>query len=120
MSAIPHVRESGVFGRSNVGARAYPRARVVVRRRARSWADVARFGAWVFGMITVLHVIAAFMGQLEIEQTRRAAIHAGVRALRAEMEAAGLRKQIDGAASASTVEGWAALNGFRSPYLVIK
>lgn len=117
MSAIPHVRENVIFDRRTVRPQAYPKPRVIVKRKTRRWLDMATFGVSVAISISVLHIVAAFMGQLAIEQSRRAAIRAGILASKAEVDASQLRQQLDQAQGAAKIDRWAALNGMQSSYL---
>jgi hypothetical protein len=122
MSAIPHIGEQVVIRRpvrEREAVRTYPKARVARRRRkAITWRDVARFGMWVCGATLILNLAAGFVGQLLIEETRRAAIRSEQRAGRAELEAAELRQTLDELRGSERIERWASLNGMHSSYLV--
>jgi len=122
MSAIPHVGEQVVLRRPVIereAVKSYPRARAVRRRsKAITWLDVARFGMWVSIATLVLNLVAGFVGQLLIEETRRSAIRAEGRASRAELETTELRQALDELQSSERIERWASLNGMQSSYLV--
>lgn len=105
-----------------MSAVAYPgtvvrrRIRAVPKRRGISYGKVAGLFVVVGSLTLVLKVVLTFFGFMLIEEARRAASSASIRAGVAETSAIELRREIEILKSEERVVRWASINNFVPSY----
>lgn len=103
---------SGASGRRSVEVRVKVKPHSNKGRLAKRHAEWIARGLGFCAVFVLTNIASSMVGQVQVEQARRAEISAKERAMDARKAESRLREQVEKLTSRDTVEQWALANGF--------